>query len=147
MGYFVPKDEVDDEILEEWLLEEEEDEDDAVEREEAVDSVDDLAGLPSSSGNRTLLPVFTVVDDVVVPIAYPKSLASCSIFTERPKKTTASNDSVLPENQLVKKKARRSRRRKVATYFSDPESFVAQALQNGQNGYNGGKKVFVSCNF
>ena len=67
MGYFVAEDEVDDEILEEWLLEEE-DEDDAVEREEAVDSVDDLAGLPSSSGNRTLLPVFTVVDDVVVPM-------------------------------------------------------------------------------
>ena len=34
-----------------------------------------------------------------------------------------------------------------STYFWDPESFVAQALQNGQNGYNGGKKVFVSCNF
>ena len=34
-----------------------------------------------------------------------------------------------------------------ATYFWDPGSFVAQALQNGQNGYNGGKKVFVSCNF
>ena len=70
------EDEVDDEILEEWLLEEE-DEDDAVEREEAVDSVDDLAGLPSSSGNRTLLPVFTVVDDVVVPM-FQNSLPSLS---------------------------------------------------------------------
>lgn len=62
MVYFEADDEADERLEERLLVDEE---DDAVEREEVVDSVDDLDGLPPSMsiGKRTVL-VFTADEDL-----------------------------------------------------------------------------------